>query len=109
LEPQFEGNNEEQHLEKDFEDETKLSESEIEEQQNPEQSGKNILKSFFKYNDKTVTSYIFHLQLDALAYYGFFIIQEKRFENFFNTRRCQISGRRRRISGKQRRIPAGRI
>ena len=54
MEPQFEDNIEGQHLENDFEDEMKMSESEIEEQQNPEQTGKNILKSFFKYNDKTV-------------------------------------------------------
>ena len=46
LEPQFEDNIEGQHLENDFEDEMKMSENEIEEQQNPEQTGKNILKSF---------------------------------------------------------------
>ena len=46
MEPQFEDNIEGQHLKNDFEDEMKISESEIEEQQNPEQTGKNILKSF---------------------------------------------------------------
>jgi hypothetical protein len=45
---QFEGNIEEQQLEEDFEDEIKLPKSKIEELQNPEQTGKNILKSFVK-------------------------------------------------------------